>query len=74
MENSSLNQFTIVIGILGAQLVNLLIAEAVPEGATDEFIRASWNGQTGWRWMFYACGVPAIAFFILTILLPSRAG
>ncbi len=67
----SLNQFTIVIGILGAQLVNLLIAEAVPEGATDEFIRASWNGQTGWRWMFYACGVPAIAFFILTILLPE---
>ena len=48
----SLNQFTIVIGILGAQLINLLIADAVPDGASDEFIRASWNGQAGWRWMF----------------------
>jgi sugar porter (SP) family MFS transporter len=67
----SLNQFTIVIGILGAQLINLLIAEAVPQGSTDEFIRASWNGQVGWRWMFYACGVPAAAFFVLTLLLPE---
>ncbi|HBY53560.1 MAG TPA: MFS transporter [Marinilabiliales bacterium] len=67
----SLNQFTIVIGILGAQLVNLLIADAVPNGASDEFIRASWNGQTGWRWMFYACGVPATVFLVLTFLLPE---
>lgn len=67
----SLNQFTIVIGILGAQLINLLIAEAVPENATDEFIRMSWNGQIGWRWMFYACGVPAAIFMILTFLLPE---
>lgn len=67
----SLNQFTIVIGILGAQVVNLLIADAVPEGATDEFIRASWNGQTGWRWMFYACAVPSVAFLLLTFLLPE---
>jgi sugar porter (SP) family MFS transporter len=67
----SLNQFTIVIGILGAQLINLLIADAVPEGATDEFIRASWNGQIGWRWMFYACAVPSAAFFLLTFLLPE---
>lgn len=63
----SLNQFTIVTGILAAQLINLLIAQAVPEGATDEFIRASWNGQTGWRWMFFACGVPAATFFIMII-------
>ncbi len=67
----SLNQFTIVTGILAAQLINLLIAQAVPEGATDEFIRASWNGQTGWRWMFFACGVPAATFFILTLFLPE---
>ena len=38
---------TIVIGILGAQIINLIIAEKVPIGATDEFIRASWNGQVG---------------------------
>jgi MFS family permease len=62
----SLNQLTIVIGILAAQVINLLIAEKVPDGATDEFIRASWNGQMGWRWMFYACAVPSAAFFLLT--------
>lgn len=67
----SLNQMKIVIGILAAQLINLLIAENVPAGATDEFIRASWNGQTGWRWMFYACAVPSAAFFLFTFLLPE---
>jgi sugar porter (SP) family MFS transporter len=67
----SLNQLTIVIGILAAQLINLLIAEKVPAGATDAFISASWNGQTGWRWMFYACAFPAGAFFLLTFFLPE---
>jgi sugar porter (SP) family MFS transporter len=67
----SLNQMTIVIGILGAQVINLLIAENVPVGASDEFIRASWNGQVGWRWMFYACAVPASLFFVLAFLLPE---
>jgi sugar porter (SP) family MFS transporter len=67
----SLNQMTIVIGILAAQIINLIIAEKVPVGATDEFIRASWNGQIGWRWMFYACAAPAILFFILTFFLPE---
>jgi len=67
----SLNQMTIVIGILGAQLVNLMIADKVPNGASDAFIQASWNGQMGWRWMFLACAVPAIAFFILTFFVPE---
>ena len=67
----SLNQMTIVIGILAAQIINLLIAEKVPVGATDVFIQASWNGQVGWRWMFFACAVPAIAFFLLTFLVPE---
>ncbi len=67
----SLNQMTIVIGILGAQVINLLIADSVPNGATDEFIRASWNGQTGWRWMFYACAVPSVLFLLLTFFLPE---
>ena len=67
----SLNQMTIVIGILAAQIINLLIADKVPVGATDEFIRASWNGQMGWRWMFYACAVPSAAFFLLTFFLPE---
>jgi len=67
----SLNQLTIVIGILAAQVVNLLIAEEVPAGASDEFIRASWNGQMGWRWMFWAEAVPAIAFLILIFFVPE---
>lgn len=67
----SLNQMTIVIGILGAQVINLLIADSVPAGATDEFIRTSWNGQTGWRWMFYACAVPSVLFLLLTFFLPE---
>jgi sugar porter (SP) family MFS transporter len=67
----ALNQLTIVIGILAAQLMNLIIAEDVPAGATDAFISASWNGQTGWRWMFYACAFPAGGFFLLTFFLPE---
>lgn len=50
----TLNQLTIVIGILAAQVVNVLVAEPVPEGAAAADILASWNGQTGWRWMFWA--------------------
>jgi len=67
----SLNQLTIVIGILAAQLINLQIAQKVPADATDEFIRASWNGQTGWRWMFFACAFPSAAFLLLTFFLPE---
>ena len=67
----SINQLTIVLGILAAQITNYLIAEKVPEGATDEFILQSWNGQTGWRWMFWAGGVPAVLFFILSFFIPE---
>jgi sugar porter (SP) family MFS transporter len=67
----SLNQMTIVVGILLAQVINLMIAQDLPAGATDEFIRASWNGQMAWRWMFYACGVPSVLFLILAFFLPE---
>lgn len=67
----SVNQLTIVIGILSAQIINYLIAEAVPAGSTDEFIVNSWNGQTGWRWMFWAGTVPAVLFFILSFFIPE---
>jgi SP family sugar porter-like MFS transporter len=67
----SVNQLTIVIGILAAQLVNWLIAEPVPAGATAADILASWNGQTGWRWMFGAEAVPAFLFFVLMFLVPE---
>jgi sugar porter (SP) family MFS transporter len=67
----SVNQLTIVIGILSAQITNYLIAEKVPAGATDEMILLSWNGQMGWRWMFWAGTLPAVAFFILAFLIPE---
>ena len=67
----SVNQLTIVIGILAAQLANWLIAEPVPAGATAAEILASWNGQAGWRWMFGAEAVPAFLFFVLMFLVPE---
>jgi SP family arabinose:H+ symporter-like MFS transporter len=67
----SINQLTIVMGILAAQLINWKIAQPVPPGATTSDILASWNGQTGWRWMFYACSIPAGLFFILMWFVPE---
>lgn len=67
----SLNQLTIVIGILLAQIANWLIAEAVPQDATADAIRQSWNGQYGWRWMFTAVAVPSAVFFLLGLFVPE---
>ena len=67
----SINQLTIVIGILAAQLINWRIARPVPADASVTDILASWNGQTGWRWMFYACTIPAALFFILMWFVPE---
>lgn len=64
----SINQLTIVLGILAAQITNWLIADPV---VMREDILASWNGQMGWRWMFWAGGVPAILFFILIFFIPE---
>ncbi len=67
----SINQLTIVIGILLAQIINWLIAEEVPVNATGQEILESWNGQTGWRWMFWAEAVPATLFFGLMWAVPE---
>lgn len=67
----SLNQMTIVLGILGAQIANWLIADDVPVGYTAEEILASWNGQMGWRWMFWAEAVPAALFLLLAFFIPE---
>ena len=67
----SLNQFLIVAGILLAQLVNWCVARPVPEDATEDFIRQSWNGIYGWRIMFAAVGVPAILFFVCAFFIPE---
>jgi len=67
----SINQLTIVIGILAAQLINWRIAQPVPQEATTADILASWNGQMGWRWMFYACTIPAGLFFFFMWFVPE---
>ncbi len=67
----SINQLTIVVGILLAQFINWLIARDVPKDATDEFIMSSWYGQYGWRWMFAMTSVPAIIFFISMFFVPE---
>jgi len=137
----SINQLTIVIGILAAQLVNWQIAQPVPtadhlreltgsaspavipsnqhdamigpdsaktralvepealkeveeqfpdlkvrsaERAVDEserkredehvmdvYLRSTWNGQRGWRWMFGAETFLAAAFFLLMFVVPE---
>ena len=67
----SINQLTIVLGILAAQLTNWLIAEPVPPHATSADILNSWNGETGWRWMFWACAVPSALFFLLMWFVPE---
>jgi sugar porter (SP) family MFS transporter len=67
----SLNQLTIVLGILAAQIVNWLIARPVPDGATAAMIHDSWNGQFGWRWMFTAVTGPSLVFLAGALFVPE---
>ncbi|MHB0956383.1 MAG: sugar porter family MFS transporter [Pirellulaceae bacterium] len=67
----AINQLTIVIGILLAQIVNWLIAQPVAPDATVQEILMSWNGQVGWRWMFGATAVPALLFLLGMFFVPE---
>jgi len=67
----SVNQLTIVIGVLIAQIVNFAIAREVPLEFGPLEIAESWNGLMGWRWMFGAGVFPAIVFLILTFSIPE---
>lgn len=67
----ALNQVTLVVGILIAQIANWQIAEAVPNKATAAMIRSSWNGQLGWRWMFTVVAAPAVIFFLSALFVPE---
>ena len=66
----SLNQLTIVLGILGAQIVNYLIAEPMPAGTTVP-APDSWNVLWGWRWMFWSAAFPAALFLLLALFIPE---
>ena len=35
------------------------------------YIRETWNGNYGWRWMFAAETVPAVAFFLMMFIVPE---
>ena len=62
----SLNQMTIVLGILAAQVVNMLLARetSVPESQ-------AWNIAWGWRWMFWAETLPAALFLVMSFFIPE---
>ncbi|MBI5388298.1 MAG: sugar porter family MFS transporter [Verrucomicrobia bacterium] len=67
----TLNQLTIVFGILAAQLFNMVVAEKVADGATAKMIAESWNGQSGWRWMFTLVAAPSLLFFVSALFVPE---
>ena len=62
----SLNQMTIVLGILSAQIVNMLLARdtSIAENQT-------WNVEWGWRWMFWAETLPAALFLLMSFFIPE---
>ena len=62
----SLNQMTIVLGILGAQIVNMLLARD-----TSVSENAAWNIEWGWRWMFWAETAPAALFLLMSFFIPE---
>lgn len=64
----SINQMAVVLGILSAQIVNMLIAHPIIEG---EDLLQSWNIQWGWRWMLWAEAIPALVFFVLSFFIPE---
>lgn len=68
----SMNQLTIALGVVAAQLVNWLIAQPTPPGTTaDQIPFDSWNVQSGWRWMFGVTAAPAAVFFLSMFFVPE---
>jgi len=62
----SLNQMTIVLGILSAQIVNMLLARDTTIVSDQE-----WNVEWGWRWMFWAETLPAALFLVMSFFIPE---
>ena len=62
----SLNQMTIVLGILAAQIVNMLLARE-----TSVAENLAWDTEWGWRWMFWAETLPAGVFLIMSFFIPE---
>ena len=62
----SLNQMTIVLGILAAQVVNLFLARDTAVAESQ-----AWNVEWGWRWMFWAETLPAALFLLMCFFIPE---
>jgi SP family sugar porter-like MFS transporter len=62
----SMNQMAIVIGILAAQIVNMLLAKDTGVAESQ-----SWNREWGWRWMFWAETLPAALFLVMSFMIPE---
>jgi SP family sugar porter-like MFS transporter len=62
----SLNQMTIVLGILAAQVVNMLLARDTSVAESQ-----AWNVEWGWRWMFWAETLPAALFLMMSFFIPE---
>ena len=62
----SLNQMTIVLGILSAQVVNMLLARDTTVAESQ-----AWNVEWGWRWMFWAETLPAALFLVMSFFIPE---
>lgn len=62
----SLNQMTIVLGILAAQVVNLFLARDTAVAESQ-----AWNVEWGWRWMFWAETLPAALFLLMSFFIPE---
>ena len=67
----AINQLTIVIGVLLAQIINWWLVRNLPVGATDDFIMNSWFGQQGWRWMFAITAAPSLLFLLGMFVVPE---
>ncbi len=67
----SINQLTIVVGILMAQIINWYIVRDLPAHASVHQIANSWFGRTSWRWMFCLTAIPAAGFFVGMFAVPE---
>ena len=67
----SINQLTIVIGVLLAQFVNWWIVRDLPRGLSEEAMAHSWYVLRGWRWMFGITAVPSLLFFFGMFVVPE---
>ncbi|MDR2968636.1 MAG: sugar porter family MFS transporter [Tannerellaceae bacterium] len=64
----SLNQLTIVLGILAAQLANWQIGDYF---MPDKSMLSAEGIEWAWRWMFWAELIPALIFFFLAFIIPE---